>query len=108
MPRVELIYDTDCPNVERARKALLEGFGRAGLQPSWQEWDRQLPESPAYVRGYGSPTILVDGGDVVGAVPGTGQSSCRLYRHGSGTFEGAPSVEQIGAALRASGRTPGQ
>lgn len=106
MPRLELIYDTDCPNVERARKALLEGFSRAGLQPSWDEWDRQSPGSPAYVRGYGSPTILVDGVDVAGAVPGTEESSCRLYHHGSGPFDGAPSTEQIRAALRTGARTP--
>jgi|GEM_PF-5404340 len=34
MTRVELIYDTDCPNIGRARKALLEGFRSAGLRPS--------------------------------------------------------------------------
>lgn len=103
MPHVELIYDTDCPNVPRARRAMLEGFGSVGLRPSWTEWDRKSPESPAYVQGYGSPTILVNGRDVAGAAPGDGGSSCRLYRNGSGTFEGVPSVEQIVEAFRADG-----
>ena len=106
MPCVELIYDSDCPNVQRARKAMLEGFSQAGLQPSWKEWDRKSPESPAYVRGYGSPTILVDGRDVAGVAPGNGGSSCRLYRNASGTFEGAPSVEQIREAFRATEHPP--
>ncbi|MGQ0658414.1 MAG: hypothetical protein ACT4NU_10030 [Chromatiales bacterium] len=72
MLQVELIYDTDCPNVQRTRKAILEGFIEAGLQPSWKEWDRKSPDSPAYVLGYGSPTILVNGRDVAGVAPGNG------------------------------------
>jgi mercuric ion transport protein len=106
MMQVELIYDTDCPNVELARRALLEAFNLAGLQPSWTEWDRESPESPAYVRGYGSPTILVKGRDVAGVTPGNGESSCRLYRNGSGSFQGAPSAEQVAEALRADSGEP--
>jgi hypothetical protein len=100
MTRVELIYDTDCPNIERARRALLKGFGLAGRQPSWIEWDRKSPDSPAYVRGYGSPTILVAGRDVAGAAPSDGGSSCRLYRDGSGALGGAPPAPQVAAVLR--------
>ena len=106
MAHVELIYDMDCPNVRGARKALLEGFSQAGLQPSWMEWDRGATESPAYVRRYGSPTILVGGCDVAGETPNDGGSSCRLYRNGSGKFEGAPSVKSVTEALRASERPP--
>lgn len=106
MPRVELIYDTDCPNVQSTRKALLEGFGLVGLQPSWTEWDRKSPESPAYVRGYGSPTILVEGRDIAGVAPGTVDSSCRLYHSGSGSLQGVPNGEQVAEALRADGGQP--
>ncbi len=100
MTHVELIYDTDCPNIQHARRALLEGFNLAGLQPSWTEWDRKSPDSPAYARTYGSPTILVGGRDVGGAAPGDGGSSCRLYRSGSGAFGGAPSAEEVAEVLR--------
>lgn len=100
VPRVELIYDTDCPNVRRAKEALLEGFSTAGLEASWTEWDRNSPESPAYVRGYGSPTILVNGRDVAGLAPGSGASSCRLYPTSSGGLDRTPSVDQIRDALR--------
>lgn len=61
MPRVELIYDMDCPNVQHARKALHIGFSEAGLQPSWTEWGRKPPESVAYARRFRFPTILVGG-----------------------------------------------
>ena len=100
MPRVELVYDPDCPNVQRARKAMLESFSQARLEPSWTEWDGTSSESPAYVRRYGSPTILVNGRDVAGVAPGKKGASCRLYRNGAGRFDGAPSVDQITAAFR--------
>jgi hypothetical protein len=106
MTRVELVYDTDCPNVQGARRALLEGFSLAGLQPSWMEWDPKSPESPTYVRGYGSPTILVEGRDIAGVAPGTGDWSCRLYRSGSGSLQGVPTGEQVAEALRAGGDQP--
>lgn len=47
----------------------------------------------------GSPTILVDGIDPF-AEPGQPASvSCRLYRHGQGQAEGAPSVHQLRRAI---------
>lgn len=99
MPRVELIYDMDCPNVQEARKALLKGFVDAGLRPSWTEWDRKSADSPPHVRRYGSPTILVGDQDVAGAEPVDGADSCRVYHYGSGVLRGVPPVERVAAAL---------
>lgn len=99
-PQVELIYDLDCPNVQEARKVLLGGFAESGLQPRWAEWDRKSPESPAYARQYGSPTILVDGRDVAGAQPAEGSDCCRVYDHGPGALRGVPSISRIATALR--------
>lgn len=103
MFRVELIYGMDCPNIEHARRALLEGFNEARYQPSWTEWDRKSPESPNYVRDYGSPTILVNGRDVMGAEPVAGTDSCRLYDQGAGKLSGLPPVQSIASALRVGG-----
>ncbi len=97
--RVELIYDRDCPNVEAARAVLLRAFVETGVPASWAEWDRQAPESPERVRGYGSPTILVNGHDVAGAAPGSGADCCRVYDHGAGQLQGVPPVERIAKAL---------
>ena len=48
---------------------------------------------------HGSPTILVDGIDPF-AEPGQPASvSCRLYRHGNGQVDGAPSVSQLRQAI---------
>jgi len=106
MPRVELIYDTDCPNVQHARAALLKGFSEAGLMPSWTEWDRKSPESPAYVRGYGSPTILVHGRDVA-AEPVEGSDSCCIYDHRADGLKGVPPVQGIASALENGALRPG-
>jgi mercuric ion transport protein len=100
MLRVELIYDADCPNVSHVRRALLEAFSAAGLQPAWTEHDRRSPDSPDYVRQYGSPTILVNGSDAAGTEPTTDASACRLYEDESGKLNGSPPVPRIALALR--------
>lgn len=100
--RIELIYQQSCPNVEGARAALREALRRAGRAPKWTEWERSEAGAPAHARLYGSPTILVDGRDVVGAVAGDGNESCRLY---GGGREGVPPVGAIVAAMESAGRS---
>jgi hypothetical protein len=53
---------------------------------------------PERVRGYGSPTILVEGQDVSGAGEIDGTASCRVYATSEG-LRGVPSVEEIALAL---------
>lgn len=103
MATVELIYDSDCPNVLKARKQLLRAFAKTRLTACWLEWERSDPESPDYVRGYGSPTILVAGKDVAGIAPSDDVSCCRVYAGSSGGMRGTPSVGEIASALRAAG-----
>ena len=100
--RIELIYQTARPNVEGARTALREALRHAGRAPRWTEWERDAAGAPAHARLYGSPTILVNGRDVLGAAPGDGGESCRVY--GSGR-EGVPPVSAIVAALETADRT---
>jgi len=99
---VELVYARDCPNVSEARAQLLRAFVEAQIQPRWQEWPADDTHSPAHVRGYGSPTILVDGSDVVRTEQGDAVC-CRLYPHSDGSMRGVPSVQAIASALEASG-----
>jgi mercuric ion transport protein len=100
MPGVELVYDADCPNVAGARAQLMRGFSKARVQAEWQEWNVTEPDTPSHVRGYGSPTILVDGRDVAGAVPAEGGACCRVYEHPGKGLRGLPSLEDIVGALR--------
>lgn len=100
MSRIELIYDRDCPNVERARANLREAL-QTGRQPlRWTEWERADAGAPGYVRGFGSPTVLVDGRDVAGDRGEGDVSCCRLYHDERGTMVGAPPTERILAALQ--------
>jgi hypothetical protein len=94
-PRVELLYDRDCPNADGARAVLREAFRKLEAVPEWAE-------APARERGYGSPTVLVNRRDVAGARPGSAPS-CRVYVDAEGRFSGVPSLEQIIEALS----TPG-
>lgn len=98
MPHVELIYDSDCPNVPRARENLLRAFHQAGITPRWQEWDRSDTAAPARVLSFGSPTVLVEGRDVAGTAP-SDAACCRIYRGAWGENPGAPPVTLIAAAL---------
>jgi mercuric ion transport protein len=99
--KVEFIYDPDCPNVAEARAHLLRAFAETGISPRWVEWSRDSAEAPVYARAFGSPTLLVNGHDVAEQTSGPGNACCRLYTDSSGTLRGAPSVEQIVAALKA-------
>lgn len=93
--RVDLVYDLDCPNVVAARTVLVHAFVAAGVAPSWSEHCR-ADGLPAEVDGFGSPTILVDGRDVMGESAGSAPC-CRLYPGGAG----APPRDAIVAALQA-------
>lgn len=100
MPKVELIYDDECPNVESARHQLRRAFWEVGQPAEWQEWDRGDSLSPSHVRQFGSPTILVDGQDVIGALPFDGGNCCRVYHSERDRLEGVPPLDAITTALR--------
>lgn len=107
MSNVELIFDAHCPHVEAARQQLRQVFQELGQPPDWQEWDRGAPSSPQHVRRYGSPTILIDGKDVIGATPSDGADCCRVYRSEQQGLQGVPSVDTIISALRNGARNHG-
>ena len=103
MSRIELVYDQSCPNVAAARDRIREALSLAGLPPDWREWDRDSAETPASLRRFGSPTILVDGQDVT--VFGEKDSmlptanSCRVYVDADGVT-GVPPIRLIVSALQ--------
>lgn len=103
MAAVELLYFADCPNVPAARKQLRRAFDAVGASPRWIEVDVASETAPAHTRGYGSPTILVNGREVTQTSPGNG-ASCRIYA--GSDVRGVPPLEAIVAALRASPTAP--
>lgn len=95
---VELIYASDCPNVPLARSNLQQAIERAGVPVECAEHRVDDAALPTHARGYGSPTILVDGEDVAG-LPPSGERTCRVYQGPTGLVY-APTVEVVEAALR--------
>jgi copper chaperone CopZ len=91
--KVQLLHFAGCPNVQAARAALREALEAERIEVAVEEIDTEHPSAPAWARGWGSPTILIDGVDVAGHAPAAETSCCRLYA------EGAPSVAMIRARL---------
>lgn len=94
---VELLYFPGCPHIDAARSQLRAALRLVGRDEAWTERDVTAADAPAHTRGYGSPTILVDGLDVSGVGPCAGQS-CRVYADSE--VRGAPSIAMIVAAMR--------
>lgn len=102
-PDVDLVFDAECPNVEDARALLRTALIAAGFPPEWREWLRDGTSTPLELKGFGSPTILVNGSDVSGSDDVVTRSPdaryCRLYRH-AGRYHGVPPLAAIAAALQ--------
>ncbi|HEX8724532.1 MAG TPA: hypothetical protein VF737_03975 [Gemmatimonadaceae bacterium] len=92
--KLELIYFRDCPHAAEARANLRAALAAAGMVDlPVTEWDRDDAAAPDYVRGYASPTVLVNGHDVSGDTAPVAAASCRAT--------GAPTVATIREALAA-------
>lgn len=100
--RVELVYDPTCPNVDTARSAIRAALLAVGAPVQWTEWEREAEATPHALRAFGSPTVLVNGFDVVdtgNAAAEADANSCRVYLDECGCLGGAPSSRQIVAAI---------
>ena len=101
---VDLVYDPGCPNVDGARDVLTHALQAAGAPAVWTEWSTEDADCPDRCRGYGSPTILVNGKDVA---PGPhewkpreegGAPRCRVYQTEDG-LTGVPPQAEVRAAI---------
>lgn len=101
--KVELLHIVDCPNTDIAEtnaRAALDALGLGGV-PVELVTIRTEAEA-AHTQIGGSPTILLDGVDLFPTTPAR-SLACRVYATGSG-YAGAPTQEQIEAALRGASR----
>lgn len=89
---MRLLYFKGCPNVEQARANMRAAMTEAGLTPTWEETDLEAADCPERWKGFPSPTVLMDGADIVsGATVQAGSTSCR--------FGGAPGIPRIAQAI---------
>src|SRR5919202_6406475 len=100
---VELLWWAGCPSHPRALDELREVMREEGLDPGAIELvEVESDEQARRERFPGSPTIRVDGRDVV--EPGDGEPltlTCRVYRTPDGRFSPLPDPDDVRAALRA-------
>jgi mercuric ion transport protein len=91
--------------VDKARATLTRALQEVGAPAVWTEWSSADPGCPDQNRGYGSPTVLVNGKDVApGPHPwapweeGRGPR-CRIYREGERTLGAPPHTLVVQALL---------
>lgn len=107
-PTVELLWFSDCPNHEAARRLVHTLIDQYAPGVTLRDIDAKDPALAAAHRFPGSPTIRVNGIDVdPGYVdPGDYTPRCRLYRTAHG-LRGVPEPEWVQAAIvRAIARSP--
>lgn len=74
---IEFVYFEGCPNADAARNNLRAALSAADRDSDWAEWDLMSDDAPDRIRSFASPTILINGSDITGVVPGSVAPSCR-------------------------------
>ncbi len=99
--QITVLAVPDCPNARVAAGRITAAL--AG-RPASVELVEVTGEAEAARLGMtGSPTILLDGVDPFAAAGAVPSVSCRIYRGPAGAADGAPSVQDLTAALSAAG-----
>jgi hypothetical protein len=99
--RITILAVPDCPNAPVAAGRITAAL--AG-RPASVELVEVTGEADAARLGMtGSPTILLDGVDPFAAAGAALSVSCRIYRGPDGAADGAPTVQDLAAALSAAG-----
>jgi hypothetical protein len=100
--RVELLWWDGCPSYSEALEQLRSALREEGLDPEAVELrEVESDEQAARERFPGSPTIRIDGEDVV--PPGDGEPAgltCRVYRLRDGRPSATPDPEHLRDAIR--------
>lgn len=98
--RVELLATLDCPHAERAEGILRSALSEKGIEPRIDRVYVSDLDNAAGLGFHGSPTIRIDGRDVV-PVPDNLPINlgCRLYRQPNGGLDGVVPSETIAAVV---------
>jgi hypothetical protein len=100
--KVELLWWDGCPSYPEALEQLRQVLREEGLDPEAVELVQVVSDEQAErERFFGSPTIRINGEDVV--PPGEGEPvglSCRVYRLRDGRSSPVPDAEDVRRAVR--------
>src|SRR5258708_5768179 len=97
--RITVLTVPDCPNGPVATGRITAAL--AGRPAAVQLVEVTGEAEAARLGMTGSPTILLDDVDPFAAAGAAPSVSCRIYRGPDGTADGAPSVQDLTAALSA-------
>jgi hypothetical protein len=100
--RVELLFWEGCPSHPQALTSLREQMAALGLDPAGVEIrEIESDEQAASERFAGSPTIRIDGVDVVDTGDQPPALTCRIYRRRDGRISPTPDPADLRDALSA-------
>ncbi len=100
MPSVELLWWAGCPSHPEALARLREELAAAGMDPSAVVLREIRSEAAAEAAGFaGSPTIRINGIDVVDPGDRPARLTCRVYRLRDGRVSAVPDRADIRDAL---------
>jgi hypothetical protein len=99
---VELLWWEGCPSTEGALAAVREALSELGLSGVEVHTREIATDDDARETGFvGSPTILIDGQDLVpAAAEETIGLSCRVYRRRDGRISPIPDPDDLREALQ--------
>jgi hypothetical protein len=107
MPKIEFFYWEDCPSHERALAILREVMAEENITDPVNVVEVKTEEEARHYQFYGSPTIHIDGRDIVPPLADMAEPSltCRAYRRADGRISPLPPREVIAAALQKTSRS---
>jgi len=97
--RVQLLYFVGCPHWALMEQRIETTLALEGIPRAIEHCLIETPEDADEYSFEGSPSILLDGRDPFAASPTEVGLTCRVYATLDG-LAGAPSVEQLVAAIR--------
>lgn len=100
--KIQFLYYEDCPSHDAALKRLRQALREEGLPLEFQVIKVETREQARQLRFVGSPTILIDGQDILPPPPDSHYAlTCRAYQLEDGRISPLPSLGMIRRALRA-------
>lgn len=100
-PKIELLWWSGCPSNGTAKAMLEQILAEAGLDPALIETLQIVTDEEAAREQFiGSPTIRINGSDIVAVQNPRPALTCRLYLRRDGHSSPLPDLADIRDALR--------